>query len=52
MSVRTVVDLVRHFARRQRFFLIPFLLILLLAGLLLAATSGLAVVAPFTYTLF
>lgn len=52
MSVRTVVDLVRHFAHGQRFFLIPLLLVLLLAGLLLLATSGLAYVAPFTYTLF
>ena len=52
MSLRTVVDLVRHFARAQRFFLLPLLLVLLLAGLLLCLTSGLAYVAPFSYTLF
>ena len=52
MSVQTVVELVRHFAHRQRFFLIPLLLVLLLAGLLLLLTNGIAYVAPFTYTLF
>ena len=52
MSFRTVLDLVKHFARAQRFFLVPLLLVRLLAGLLLCVTSGLAYVAPFTYTLF
>lgn len=52
MSLRTLTELVRHFARAQRFFLVPLLLVLLLAGLLLCVTSGLAYVAPFSYTLF
>lgn len=52
MSARTLLDLLRHFARSQRFFLVPLLLVLLLAGLLLCVTSGLAYVAPFSYTLF
>lgn len=52
MSLRTIADLVRHFARSQRFFLLPLLVVLLLAGLLLCVTSGLAYVAPFSYTLF
>jgi hypothetical protein len=37
---------------RQRFFFLPLLLVLLVAGLLLAATGGLSYVAPFVYTLF
>jgi hypothetical protein len=52
VSLRTVVELVGHFAHGQRFFLIPLLLVLLIAGLLLLATNGIAYVAPFTYTLF
>jgi hypothetical protein len=40
------------FARAQRFVLIPLVLVLLLAGLLLVLTGGLAYVAPFVYTLF
>ncbi len=47
-----MAELVGHFAKKQRFFLVPFLLVLLLGGLLLLVTNGLAVVAPFTYTLF
>jgi len=50
--LRTVFDLLRHFTHRQRWFLIPFLLVLLLAAILLVATQGLGYVAPFVYTLF
>ena len=50
--LRTVWELMAHFAHGQRFFLIPLLLVLLLAGLLLLATGGLSYVAPFVYTLF
>jgi hypothetical protein len=50
--LRTVGGLVRHFASRQRFFLLPLLLVLLLAGVLLLATGGLSYVAPFIYTIF
>ena len=48
----TIGGLLRHFVRRQRFFLLPFLVVLLAAALLLALTGGLSFVAPFLYTLF
>ncbi len=48
----TLGALLRHFAHRRRFVLVPFLLVLLLAAILLIATGGLAYVAPFIYTLF
>jgi predicted NodU family carbamoyl transferase len=44
--------LVAHFARGQKLLLVPLLVVLLLGGVLLAATGGLAYVAPFVYTLF
>lgn len=50
--LRTVYGLFAHFASRQRFFLAPLLLVLLLAGALLAATGGLSYVAPFFYAIF
>lgn len=50
--IRTVLALVRHFARRGRFFLLPMLLVLLLAGILLLLTGGLSYVAPFWYAIF
>ncbi len=50
--LRTVGGLLAHFARRERLFLLPLVLILLCAGLLLAATGGLAYVAPFFYAIF
>jgi hypothetical protein len=49
---RTVCELVRHFARRQPFFFVPFVLILLASSLVLVLTSGVGYVAPFFYTLF
>lgn len=52
MSVRTIVDLSRHFLQAKRWFVLPFLAVLLACGLLLLATSGLAVVAPFVYAMF
>ncbi|MEM6955831.1 MAG: DUF5989 family protein [Myxococcota bacterium] len=48
----TLRQLVAHFLRRGRFFLLPLLLVLLLAGALLLLTGGLSYVAPFVYTLF
>jgi hypothetical protein len=48
----TLGQLVGHFASRQRFFLAPLLLVLLLAAILLVLTGGLSYVAPFVYTLF
>ncbi|PZR15465.1 MAG: hypothetical protein DI536_08430 [Archangium gephyra] len=51
-SLRTVRDLVAHFARQNRLVLIPLLVVLLLAAVLLVATNGLSAVAPFVYALF
>ena len=48
----TVGALIAHFARSGRFFLLPLLIVLLLAGGLLVLTNGLSYVAPFVYTLF
>jgi len=50
--LRTVGRILRHFTSRQRWFLVPLLLVLLLAGLLLLATGGLSYVAPFLYSIF
>ena len=49
---RTIASLLRHFASRGAWFLIPFVLILLLAGVLLILTGGLSYVAPFLYGIF
>jgi hypothetical protein len=49
---RTVRGLLQHFAKRERLFLAPLLVVLLLASLLLLATGGLSYVAPFVYALF
>jgi len=51
-KVRTLHELLRHFAHRERLFLLPLLLVLLLGGALLLLTSGLGYVAPFVYSLF
>ena len=48
----TVGALVAHFCHRQRFFLAPLLLVLILAAILLVLTGGLSYVAPFVYALF
>lgn len=50
--LRTVLRLVAHFLHPARFVLAPLLIVLLLAGILLSLTGGLAYVAPFVYTLF
>jgi uncharacterized iron-regulated membrane protein len=50
--VRTVGALLRHFLHRGRWFLLPLLVVLLLGGVLLALTGGLAYVTPFLYALF
>lgn len=50
--LRTAARLVLHFLHPARFVLAPLLLVLLLAGILLSLTGGLAYVAPFVYTLF
>ena len=50
--LRTIGRILRHFASAQRWFLIPLVLVLLLAGLLLLVTGGLSYVAPFVYSIF
>ena len=50
--LRTIGRIIRRFASRQRWFLVPLLLVLLLAGVLLIATGGLSYVAPFVYSIF
>ncbi len=50
--LRTVGALLAHFARRGRWFLLPMVLVLLLGGVVLALTGGLAYVTPFLYALF
>ena len=50
--VRTALRLIGHFLPPARFVLAPLLIVLLLAGILLSLTGGLAYVAPFVYTLF
>lgn len=52
MGWSTIRDLIAHFLHRERWFLLPLLGVLLLAGLLLVATSGLSMVGPLVYTLF
>lgn len=49
---KTVLQLIRHFLHPARFVLAPMLIVLLLAGILLWMTGGLAYVAPFVYALF
>jgi hypothetical protein len=50
--LRTIGRLLRHFASRQRWFLVPLLVVLLCSGVLLLATGGLSYVAPFLYSIF
>jgi hypothetical protein len=50
--LRTIGRILGHFASRRRWFLLPLLLVLLLAGVLLLATGGLSYVAPFVYSIF
>lgn len=50
--MRTVGRLILHFLHPARFILAPLLVVVLLAGILLMLTGGLAYVAPFVYTLF
>ena len=50
--LRTIGRILRHFMSGRRWFLVPLLVVLLLAGLLLLATGGLSYVAPFLYSIF
>ena len=49
---RTTGQLILHFLHPARFVLAPLLVVVLLAGVLLWLTGGLAYVAPFVYALF
>jgi hypothetical protein len=49
---KTVLGLIRHFTQKNRIFMLPLLLFLLVAALLLVLTSGLSYVAPFVYAIF
>ena len=50
--LRTLSELLGHFVRRGKWFLIPLVVMLLLAGVLLFVTGGLSYVAPFVYAIF
>jgi hypothetical protein len=50
--VKTVGRLLRHFAARGKWFLLPLVIVLVLSGALLAVTTGLSYVAPFVYSIF
>ena len=50
--LRTIGRILRHFLSRRRWFLVPLLVVLMLAGVLLLATGGLSYVAPFIYSIF
>lgn len=50
--LRTSLALIGYFLHRRRFLLAPMVVVLLIAGLLLAATGGLSYVAPFWYAIF
>ena len=49
---RTIGEIFVHFIRRQRFFLVPLFLVMLVGALVLVLTGGLSYVAPFIYALF
>jgi hypothetical protein len=48
----SIAELLRHFLDEKRFFLVPLLVVVVLASGLLVLTGGLSYVAPFVYALF
>jgi len=50
--LQTIVELGKHFAAREKFVLVPLLVVLLISSVLLVLTGGLSYVAPFVYALF
>ncbi|MEM7302345.1 MAG: DUF5989 family protein [Pseudomonadota bacterium] len=49
--MRTVLELLRFFARRKKYWLIPVVTIMIVIGAILIFAQG-SVVAPLIYTLF
>jgi hypothetical protein len=47
----TLADMLSHFSRGKKIFLLPLLILILLSGILLIATGGLSYVAPFVYAI-
>ena len=52
MAVSTLAELVRVVVASGRWFLVPMVLVLALAGVLLVVVQVLEYVAPFVYTVF
>jgi hypothetical protein len=51
MKMEFLQDLIRFFAQRKKYWLVPITIVLLVFGVLIVLTSGSAI-APFIYTLF
>jgi hypothetical protein len=49
--MKTILELFKFVIKRKKFWLIPFLIVIILIGSLLIATQG-SVIAPFIYTVF
>ena len=47
----TIKEMVGHFSRRGRIFMLPLLILILITSLLLVFAGGLSYVAPFVYAL-
>lgn len=52
MRLSVVAELCRSFVRSGRFWLVPMVVVFVLAGLLLGVVQVLEYVAPFVYTMF
>jgi hypothetical protein len=50
--ITTLEAIFSHFSSTERAFLLPLLVVLLLAGLLLLLSTGVGYVTPFVYTAF
>jgi Family of unknown function (DUF5989) len=50
--MRTIQELLKHLWKKDRWFFIPFMLVLLAVSVVLIITSGAAYVAPFVYSIF
>jgi hypothetical protein len=47
----TIVQLIGHFSSGRRIFMLPILLLILIASILLVLAGGLSYVAPFVYAI-